>query len=117
MSIDSRGKASVRAAASRQEPSADTPPMPAEAPQIPEDALTAGRLIALLEDYDPEAPIVIEGQYGGFEWVRVASRMPLRLNVNSLEGFGPHDRADPDEAAEATAVAILVRPGPGAFEE
>jgi hypothetical protein len=102
MSIDSRGKASVRAEAS---------------PPIPEDVLTAGRLIALLEDYDAEAPIVIEGQYGGFEWVRAAGRMPLRLNVNSLEGFGPHERADPDEATEATVVAILVRPGPGAFEE
>jgi len=72
----------------------------------------------MLEDYDPEAPIVIEGQYGGFEWVRGASRVALRLNVNSLEGFGPHDRADGlGEAAEATAVAILKQRGSAGFEE
>ncbi|MEQ1771072.1 MAG: hypothetical protein ABL879_14660 [Devosia sp.] len=90
---------------------------PVEPCLLPSEVLTAGRLIALLEDYDPEAPVVIEGQYGGFEWVRRTSRVPLRLNVNSLEGFGPHDRADRAKAADAMAVAILVQPATAVFEE
>jgi hypothetical protein len=74
------------------------------------EALTAGDLIALLEDLDPATPVVIAGQYGGFDGVRGISRLPLRFNVNSLEGFGPHDRASPGEPPHAHAVAVLVRP-------
>ena len=117
MSIDSELKGLARDKKSRGEPKAKTAAKGTEPRQLPFDGLTAGRLIALLEEYHPEAPIVIEGQYGGFEWVRGASRVPLRLNVNNLEGFGPHDRAEPTEAADATAVVILAQPGSIAFEE
>lgn len=117
MSIVSEIEGPVRAPKSRREARARIAPKRSEAHALPVDVLTAGRLIALLEEFDPEAPIVIEGQYGGFEWVRQASRVPLRLNVNSLEGFGPHDRADMGEAAEAKAVAILAQPGSFALEE
>lgn len=117
MSIDSELEGLARDKKPRGEPRAKTAPRRTEPRPLPFDVLTAGRLIALLEDYHPETPIVMEGQYGGFEWVRGASRVPLRLNVNNLEGFGPHDRAEPTEAADATAVAILAQPGSIAFEE
>jgi hypothetical protein len=79
-------------------------------------ALTAGELIALLEDLDPATPIVIEGQYGGFDSARAICRVPLRFNVNSLEGFGPHERASPGQPPEALAAALLVLPAPGFAE-
>lgn len=116
MSIDSL-EVSDRGAEARRERKAKVAPRRQQPQPLPSGILTAGMLIALLEDYDPEAPIVIEGQYGGFECVRRTSRLPLRLNVNSLEGFGPHDRVDFDEAADVTAVAILTQPGSVVYEE
>src|SRR5262249_32964315 len=77
------------------------------------EGLTAGELIALLEDLDPATPVVIGGQYGGFESARAISKVPLRFDVNRMEGFGPHDRASPDEPPDAVAVAVMVRSQPG----
>jgi len=77
---------------------------------------TAGELIALLEDLDPETLVVIGGQYGGFESVQAISKVPLRFNVNRMDGFGAHDRASPGEPPHAVAVAVMVRPEPGLAE-
>ena len=77
--------------------------------QLPE-GLTVGDLISLLEDMDPATPVVIGGQYGGYESARSISSVPLRFNVNRMDGFGPHDRAAPDGPPQALAVAVLVRP-------
>ena len=71
--------------------------------------LTAGELIALLQAADPAAPVVIRGQYGGFDCVHVVAPQPLRLNVNSHDGFGPHDQPEDGEGADIVAVAIECR--------
>jgi hypothetical protein len=68
--------------------------------------LTAGELIALLQAADPAAPVVIRGQYGGFDCVHAVTPQPLRLNVNSHDGFGPHDLPEDGESADIMAVAI-----------
>jgi len=83
---------------------------PVSSPSAVPTGLTAGDLIALLEDLDPATPVVIEGQYGGYASARGISRVPLRFNVNSLEGFGPHDHASQGKPAQALAVAVLVTP-------
>jgi hypothetical protein len=72
------------------------------------EGLTAGDLIALLEDLDPATPVVIGGQYGGYESARSISAVPLQFNVNRMDGFGPHDRAAPGGPPQAVAVAVLV---------
>ena len=71
--------------------------------------LTAGELIALLQAADPASPVVIRGQYGGFDCVHVVAPQPLRLNVNSHDGFGPHDQPEDGEGADIVAVAIECR--------
>jgi len=76
------------------------------APTAPAPLLTAGELIALLQNADPAAPVVIRGQYGGFDCVHAVAPQPLRLNVNSHDGFGPHDLPDDGEPADIVAVAI-----------
>lgn len=68
--------------------------------------LTVAELIAQLQSADPDAPVVIAGQYGGFEDLRGLSHKPLRLNVNGLDGFGAHDM--PDEGASADVVAVVL---------
>jgi hypothetical protein len=87
-----------------------------EAPAPLPEGLTAGDLIALLEDLDPATPVVIGGQYGGYESARSISSVPLRFNVNRMDGFGPHDRAAPGGPPQAVAVAVLVKPAPQLVE-
>ena len=76
------------------------------------------QLVDLVARAGPNAssPIVIEGQYGGYVSARRISRMPLRFNVNSLEGFGPHERASPGEPPHALAAAVLTTPSPDFVE-
>lgn len=74
-------------------------------------ALTVGDLIAQLQKVDPNAPVVIAGQYGGFECVLAVSEQPLRLNVNGLDGFGRHDLPAAGEAPDVLALAVLAEVG------
>jgi hypothetical protein len=78
--------------------------------------MTVGDLIALLEDVDPTAPVVIAGQYGGYDSVRGLSRVPLTFDVNQLEGFGRHEQAASGERADAVAIAVIVETTGGSVE-
>lgn len=69
--------------------------------------LTVGDLIALLQDADPTAPVVIAGREGGYECVRAVAEQPLRLNVNKLEGFGPHEAPAPGERPDALGLVVV----------
>lgn len=81
--------------------------VPGAARQNANRVLTVGELIALLRDADPLAPVVIAGREGGFDGVRAVARQPLRLNVNTLEGFGPHEAPAPGEQPDAFALAVV----------
>jgi hypothetical protein len=76
-------------------------------PKAQRDLLTVGELVALLSETDPTTPVVIPVQYGGFSGKLRLERRPLRLNVNRLEGFGPHDVAGSGEREDIIAVAIV----------
>ena len=78
----------------------------AKAHAEPPAGLTVAELIAKLQMADPDAPVVIAGQYGGFEDLRGLSQKPLRLNVNGLDGFGAHDM--PEDNAPADVVAVVL---------
>ncbi|MBI4920340.1 MAG: hypothetical protein HY834_01200 [Devosia nanyangense] len=67
-------------------------------------------MIARLEKVDPNAPVVIAGQYGGFDGVIAVDERPLKLNVNSFDGFGRHDLPAEGERPDVTGLAILVAP-------
>jgi hypothetical protein len=68
--------------------------------------MTVGELLAMLEGADPQSPVVIRGQYGGYDWVHAVGPRPLKLNVNTCQGFGPHEVPQPGEAADIVALAI-----------
>jgi hypothetical protein len=73
-------------------------------------SLTVGELIARLQQADPNALVVIAGQYGGFDGVLAVGERPLKLNVNGLDGFGRHDLPAEGEPPDVTGLAILVAP-------
>ena len=68
--------------------------------------MTAGELLAILQGVDPQAPVVIRGQYGGYSCVREVGPQPLKLNVNTCPGFGPHEVPQDGEAADVVGLAI-----------
>ena len=70
------------------------------------DVLTARQLIDLLSKLDPEAPMMIGGTYGGFVDVRGVEQRAVRLAVNRLDGFGPHDVVVEGEHADCQAAII-----------
>ncbi len=78
------------------------------APRAPQlSGLTVGDVIAMLETFDPSAPVMVAGESGGFEEVLGFRTTGVVLNVNSAEGFGPHDL--PDDGARADLVAVVLR--------
>lgn len=76
-----------------------------KAPQL--RGLTVGDVIAMLETFDPAAPVMVSGESGGFEEVLGFRTTGVVLNVNSAEGFGPHDL--PDDGARADLIAVVLR--------
>jgi hypothetical protein len=69
--------------------------------------LTVGDVIAMLETFDPSAPLLVRGENGGFAEVLGFRATGVALNVNSAEGFGPHDL--PDSGQRADTVAVVLR--------
>ena len=76
----------------------------------PARLMTVGELLATLEGVGPQSPVVICGQYGGFDCVYAVGPRPLKLNVNTCPGFGPHEVPQDGEAADIVAVAIEAAP-------
>lgn len=70
--------------------------------------LTVGDVIAMLETFDPSAPLLVAGEYGGFEEVLGLRKINVKLNVNDAEGFGPHEIAQPGQRPDITAVTLRV---------
>jgi len=68
--------------------------------------MTVGELLAMLEGADPQSPVVIRGQYGGYDCVHSVGPQPLKLNVNTCQGFGPHEVPQDGEPADIVALAI-----------
>ncbi len=68
--------------------------------------LTVGDVIAMLETFDPSAPLLVAGEYGGFEEVLGLRRINVKLNVNDADGFGPHEIAEPGQSADRAAVTL-----------
>jgi hypothetical protein len=76
----------------------------AKTPQL--CGLTVGEAIAMLETFDPSAPLLVGGENGGFEEVLGFRTTGVVLNVNSAEGFGPHDLPDSGQRPDTTAVVL-----------
>ena len=76
-----------------------------KAPQL--RGLTVGDVIAMLETFDPAAPVMVQGESGGLEEVLGFRTTGVVLNVNTADGFGPHDL--PDDGARADLVAVVLR--------
>lgn len=68
--------------------------------------MTVGELLAMLQGADPQSPVVIRGQYGGYDCVYSVGPQPLKLNVNTCQGFGPHEVPLDGEPADIVALAI-----------
>lgn len=76
----------------------------------PARLMTVGELLTMLKGVDPQSPVAIRGQYGGYDWVHTAGPQPLKLNVNTCPGFGPHEVPQDGEAADIVAIAIDCAP-------
>ena len=70
-------------------------------------------LIDALKGHDPEAPVVLTGRVGGFSDVLGVQPVPLKLYVNTMQGFGPHDVPGPRQRHDAIALALVEAPLPG----
>ena len=70
--------------------------------------LTVGDVIAMLETFDPSAPFLVAGEYGGFEEVLGVRKINVKLNVNDADGFGPHEIAEPGQRPDLSAVTLRV---------
>jgi hypothetical protein len=70
-------------------------------------------LIDALKAHDPEAPVVLTGREGGFSDVLGVQPIPLKLHVNTMQGFGPHDVPGPRQRHDAIALALVGAPLPG----
>lgn len=68
--------------------------------------LTVADLIDLLETFDPDTPVLVRGENGGLDEVLGLRLLPVRLHVNSCEGFGPHELASAGETADGLAVLV-----------
>ena len=68
--------------------------------------LTVGDVIAMLETFDPAAPVLVGGEYGGLEELLGLRKVAVKLNVNDAEGFGPHEIVQPGERPDAMAVTL-----------
>ena len=68
--------------------------------------LTVGDVIAMLETFDPAAPFLVAGEYGGFEEVLGLRKINVKLDVNDADGFGPHEIAEPGQRPDVTAVTL-----------
>lgn len=60
----------------------------------------------MLETFDPAAPLMVRGENGGLEEVLGFRATGVALNVNSADGFGPHDLPDAGARPDATAVVL-----------
>lgn len=74
--------------------------------ETPARLMTVGELLVTLQGVDPQSPVVIRGQYGGYSCVHAVGPRPLKLNVNTCPGFGPHEVPQDGEAADIVALAI-----------
>ncbi len=68
--------------------------------------LTVGDVIAMLQTFDPSAPFLVAGEYGGYEEVLGLRKIGVQLDVNDAEGFGPHELAEPGQRPDVTAVTL-----------
>lgn len=76
-----------------------------KAPQL--RGLTVGDVIAILETFDPAAPLLVSRENGGLEEVLGFRATGVVLNVNSADGFGPHEV--PEAGAKPDTVAVVLR--------
>lgn len=74
------------------------------------DTLTVGELQHMLARLDPTLPVMMVCGEGGLSGALRLERVPVQLNVNTLDGFGPHDLADDSSTADATAVVLSATP-------
>lgn len=79
-------------------------PSRTKAPQL--CGLTVGEVIAMLETFDPSAPLLVRAENGGFEEVLGFRTTGVALNVNTAEGFGPHDLPNPGARPDTVAVVL-----------
>lgn len=86
----------------------DLPVKPAPARARRHSALTVGDVIAMLQTFDPSAPVMLRGEEGGFLEVAGFRAVPVRLNVNTAEGYGPHEVPEVGQPADVTAVVVRV---------
>lgn len=69
--------------------------------------LTVGDVIAMLETFDPAAPLLVGGENGGLTEVLGFRATGVMLNVNTADGFGAHDL--PEAGAKADVLAVVLR--------
>ena len=74
------------------------------------DTLTVGELQHMLARLDPALPVMLACGEGGLSGAVRLEQVPVQVNVNRLDGFGPHDFTADASEADTTAVVLLAIP-------
>lgn len=69
--------------------------------------MTVAELIARLSEFPAESRVIVNGYEGGYEDVVTAEELPIVLNVNKENYYGPHDDVT-SRNGPADEVAILI---------
>ena len=69
--------------------------------------LTVADIMARLAELDPDGLVVMRGEAGGYASIADIRVVPLRLHVNSLQGFGCHEVPGPGEPADTIGIVLV----------
>jgi hypothetical protein len=81
--------------------------LPTKVRRAPAVGLRVSELIERLRLLNPESVVVVEGRYGGLDSIKALVPLDIMLNVNGDPDFGPHERAESEDAADVRAVALI----------
>ena len=81
--------------------------LPTRVRRAPAIGLTVAEVIERLRLLNPESIVVIEGRYGGLDSIKAMVPLDIILNVNGDPDFGPHERAQSEDEADARAVVLV----------
>jgi hypothetical protein len=81
--------------------------LPTKVRRAPAVGLTVAEVIERLSLFNPESIVVIEGRCGGLDSIKAMVPLDLALNVNGDPDFGPHERAETEDEADARGVVLV----------
>lgn len=75
------------------------------------EMITVGELITLLQEFDADLPIIVDGYEGGFDYPLDPQEIEIVTDVNTESYYGAHDiPSDAKEKERAVRAIYIPRP-------